>query len=405
MPAGDRTGSDGDAPLVREPRPPRWSTPCTWTDIPANATRLVSVRRGLEEWALAAGFPHDDGHRHRAGRLRGHGQRRRARLPPPAGTIDLLATGCDDRGRRRRPRPRRLASAPRGSRATADAALLMIRSMSLRRDRARSRRDDSADALVAADGEPVRSDGLRSTSSAMSSRRRLNRASSSVAQLFGLESRRTEVRRVSIAVSRSRPGSSTRPSVTSTIDQVAGSTCTVLGGSACAETEHRAVDVQVVRPGLVDDQRRQVPRVDHPAARWTRVQQQDAQRGELAAVVAQQCSFEQRDELGGIVVLDRVGAQRVPQLHHDGGRVDGVPGDVADGDQQPTVVQLDDVVEVAADLGRLARRARSGRRSPGRGCAGSARAGSCAAASGRGCVPRRRGAARRRPASRPGRAG
>ena len=130
--------------------------------------------------------------------------------------------------------------------------------------------------------------------------------------------------------------------------------CTLLGGPGAAETEHPPVDVQVLRPGLVDDQRWQVTRVDHPQLVGRRVQQQDAERRELAAVVAHQHAFEQRDELGGIAVLDGVGAQRVPQLHHHGGGVDGVPGDVADGDEEPTVVQLDDVVEVAADLGRSA---------------------------------------------------
>jgi anti-sigma regulatory factor (Ser/Thr protein kinase) len=95
MPGGERASSDGDAPLARDGAATTMVSPLHWADIPANATRLVSVRRGLQEWALAAGLPHtlatdivlaayeamanaaEHAYRHRPG------------------TIDLLAT-CDD---------------------------------------------------------------------------------------------------------------------------------------------------------------------------------------------------------------------------------------------------------------------------------------------------------------------
>ena len=95
MPAGDRTGSDGDAPLVRDGAATTMVSPLHWTDIPANATRLVSIRRGLQEWALAAGLPHTMATDIvlAAYEAMANAAEHAYRLRP--GTIDLLAT-CDD---------------------------------------------------------------------------------------------------------------------------------------------------------------------------------------------------------------------------------------------------------------------------------------------------------------------
>jgi anti-sigma regulatory factor (Ser/Thr protein kinase) len=129
MPAGDRAGGDGDAPLVREGAATTMVNPLRWADIPANATRLVGVRRALLEWALAAGLPHTTAtdivlasYEAMANAVE-HAYRHRP------GTIDLLATDDDeevvvivrDRGDWRPP------PADPGHRGR---GLLMIRSMS-----------------------------------------------------------------------------------------------------------------------------------------------------------------------------------------------------------------------------------------------------------------------------------
>jgi anti-sigma regulatory factor (Ser/Thr protein kinase) len=98
MPAGDRGGGgggDSDAPLVRDGAATTMVNPLRWADIPANATRLVGVRRALQEWALAAGLPHTTAtdivlaSYEAMANAAEHAYRHRT------GTIDLLAT-CDD---------------------------------------------------------------------------------------------------------------------------------------------------------------------------------------------------------------------------------------------------------------------------------------------------------------------
>jgi len=95
MPTGDRAGSDGDAPLLRDGASTTLVNPLRLPDIPADASRLVGVRRAVQEWASAAGIPHTlttdivlASYEAMANAAE-HAYRNRP------GTIDLLAT-CDD---------------------------------------------------------------------------------------------------------------------------------------------------------------------------------------------------------------------------------------------------------------------------------------------------------------------
>jgi serine/threonine-protein kinase RsbW len=98
MPAGDRP--DGGAPIGNRPDPTAPAatlvSPMECADIPADAARLVGVRRKLQDWALAAGLPPTT-----VGDLVLAAYEAMANAAEHAyrdrpGTIDLLATSDDD---------------------------------------------------------------------------------------------------------------------------------------------------------------------------------------------------------------------------------------------------------------------------------------------------------------------
>ena len=93
MPAGERPNGDRDTGHAADAG--TLVTPLRCNDIPADATRLIGVRKALEEWAFTAGLPDTTvmdvvlaGYEAMANAAE-HGYRARP------GTIDLLAT-CDD---------------------------------------------------------------------------------------------------------------------------------------------------------------------------------------------------------------------------------------------------------------------------------------------------------------------
>ena len=79
--------------------------------------------------------------------------------------------------------------------------------------------------------------------------------------------------------------------------------------------------------------------------------------------------------------VERVGAQRVPQLPHQRGGADAVAHHVAHGEAEPAAVERDRVVPVAADVGARAAAACSGPPSSAPAPAGAARAAASAGAS------------------------
>ena len=186
----------------------------------------------------------------------------------------------------------------------------------------------------------------------MSSKRgRPNRSSSRSHSRSGSSSSITVVRRSSSATSRSTRGSSTRPSVMSTSDQRRGRARGPVRRVRAPQSQHRACDLEVGALAVLQDQRVEVARVGDGQLVALLVEEQHAQGRELGGVVLAQHAFEAVEDDRRRVPFEGVGAQGVPQLDHHGGRVDRVPGDVADGDEQPPVVELDELVEVAADLG------------------------------------------------------
>lgn len=95
MPAGDRVDGDGDAPPVHDGAATTTVNPLRWSDIPANATRLVGVRRALQEWALAAGVPHTTATDIVLAAYEAMANAAEHAYRDRAGTIDLHAS-CDD---------------------------------------------------------------------------------------------------------------------------------------------------------------------------------------------------------------------------------------------------------------------------------------------------------------------
>jgi anti-sigma regulatory factor (Ser/Thr protein kinase) len=100
MPAGDRPGGGAsDDPLTGGPDPTASATtmvsPLDFPGIPADAARLVGVRRTLQDWALAAGLPHTTAADLVLAAYEAMANSAEHAYRNRSGTIDLLAT-CDD---------------------------------------------------------------------------------------------------------------------------------------------------------------------------------------------------------------------------------------------------------------------------------------------------------------------
>ena len=100
MPGGDRpTGGDTDDALTGGPDPTvsaaTMVSPLDLPGIPADAARLVGVRRTLQDWALAAGLPHTTAADLVLAAYEAMANSAEHAYRNRSGTIDLLAT-CDD---------------------------------------------------------------------------------------------------------------------------------------------------------------------------------------------------------------------------------------------------------------------------------------------------------------------
>ena len=120
-----------------------------------------------------------------------------------------------------------------------------------------------------------------------------------------------------------------------------------------AEQETPFADVS--RAVCVYQQERHVPAVDDRELAGRRVEEHQAQgRGHAFVVTTQYLVDQARNRWQRVLFCDE-GAQRVPEFPHYGRRVQRMPLDVADGDQDP-VPPGQGLVEVTADLGLIARR-------------------------------------------------
>jgi anti-sigma regulatory factor (Ser/Thr protein kinase) len=101
MPGGDRAGGgDPDDALTGGPDPSvsaaTMVSPLDFPGIPADAARLVAVRRALQDWALAAGLPHTTATDLVLAAYEAMANSAEHAYRDRSGTIDLLATCGDD---------------------------------------------------------------------------------------------------------------------------------------------------------------------------------------------------------------------------------------------------------------------------------------------------------------------